>query len=74
MDFADFSVERHGKACLAELDAVCRTRSLAATRVAVENACHFLLIARMDLSAGAHEPDVVVRVASRVRTMKFAAA
>jgi hypothetical protein len=67
-------LERDGAECLAEMEQACRAHRPAALREAVENAGNFLLLARMDLPTGAHEPDVVVRVASRLRTLQFAAA
>ena len=70
----DFDLERDGAEVLGEMEQACRGYRPAAMREALATAGNYLLLARSNLPAGAHEPDIITRVAARVRTMKYAAA
>ncbi len=69
-----FDVERDGAEVMAKMERATRTHAPGALREALEHAAAFLFLAREQMPAGAHEPPIVVQVAARARTLKYAAA
>jgi hypothetical protein len=61
-----------GEAILDGLETAIRSRCRDRLRSALSNAGHFLLLSRTALANGEHEPLIVTRIASKVRTINLA--
>ena len=65
-------INEQGEEVLAALGQAMRTRKPEVLRLALRLAGEFLLLARADVLHGSHEPSIITRVASRVRTLHLA--